>query len=322
MRFRYRCYGLNIESDRAIMLLAPWAFDKADLTVSWRNAPVESAFADLAWQRCRGADLDQRRVVAVFSAGEGPTASLRIRYATEPDTLDLIVQDGGARVAIAHGDAMSADDCESYFVGPMLGAILRLRGQLVLHAAVVEIGGRAVAFVGRKYSGKSTHAAVFVQRGFRALADDMAVLTAEPDGFHVAPGYAMLRLRSGTRERVMPDGSAALRKVYTHGDSHYAALGGGFADTSLPLGAIYVLDRDGTGDALMTPVEAYKALPLLGQNTFANYVVHSARRAAEFALLSRLAAQVPVRSLYVRHGLDNLDAQRDAVLRDLAAVKD
>ena len=200
MAFRYRAYGLRIESGRPIELLAEDDFDAPDFRIDWRIGTVEEAFPGADWVRLRSADLDQRRVLAVFVAIHGGERLLMVRYSRGPGEVHLLVNEAADRATIVHSDSVSLADCESYFVGPMLGAILRLRGVLVLHASVVEVGGSAIAFAGRKYSGKSTHAAAFVRRGHRALADDMAALSLGPHGVSVEAGYV------GSFGRDMPYG--------------------------------------------------------------------------------------------------------------------
>lgn len=68
------------------------------------------------------------------------------------------------------------------------------RGDLPLHAAAVEIDGRAVLLAAPRTFGKTTLAAAFHQAGFRVLSEDMTCvrLGAEPS---VVPGPAVLRLR-------------------------------------------------------------------------------------------------------------------------------
>jgi hypothetical protein len=68
------------------------------------------------------------------------------------------------------------------------------RGDLPLHAAVVEVDGRAIVFAAPGMFGKTTLAAAFLHRGHRVLAEDLACcrLGETPS---VVPGPAVLRVR-------------------------------------------------------------------------------------------------------------------------------
>lgn len=86
--------------------------------------------------------------------------------------------------------------------GAMLALQLYLRGELVLHASAVDVGGAAVAFVGRSGMGKSTMAALMCAGGASLITDD--VLRVDGDGeWPVARlGASELRLRKGADQLV------------------------------------------------------------------------------------------------------------------------
>lgn len=82
------------------------------------------------------------------------------------------------------------------FVNGVIACILNLSGECVLHASAVEMGGRALAFVGGVGMGKSTLAAIFCAMGAQFITDDL--LRLEPNGktFYCFPGTRGIRLRS------------------------------------------------------------------------------------------------------------------------------
>jgi hypothetical protein len=64
-----------------------------------------------------------------------------------------------------------------------------------LHANALNIGGRAVAFMGHSGAGKSTMAAWFESRGYAVLTDDVCAVEFGADGRAIAqPGIPRLRL--------------------------------------------------------------------------------------------------------------------------------
>lgn len=87
-----------------------------------------------------------------------------------------LISADGSRVMCAPG---AAQDWvwQRYLVGQVLPLAAVLRGLEVLHASAVEVDGKAVAFVARSGSGKTSVALNLVLRGATFLADDVAALS-------------------------------------------------------------------------------------------------------------------------------------------------
>lgn len=84
------------------------------------------------------------------------------------------------------------------------------RGDLPLHAAAVEVGGKAVLIAAPGVFGKTTLAAAFACAGHRVLAEDLSCLRLV-DSTAVVPGPAMLRLRRDVAEGMkLPPGAVVL----------------------------------------------------------------------------------------------------------------
>lgn len=94
------------------------------------------------------------------------------------------------------------------------------RGDVPLHAASVEVGGRALVLAGPRGFGKTTLAAAFAEAGHRVLAEDLTCLRPG-DVPAVVPGPAMLRVRSdvardvrvGSAQELRRDGERSHRKL-------------------------------------------------------------------------------------------------------------
>ena len=121
-----------------------------------------------------------------------------------------------------------------------LPAILCLlgRGDLPLHAAAVEIDGRAVVLGAPRTFGKTTLAAAFARDGFRLLSEDLTCVR-RGDEPHVVPGPAMLRLRHDVAEHLdvphttrLADADDRVHLAFTHdrrGDCEPLPIAGGHA---------------------------------------------------------------------------------------------
>lgn len=82
----------------------------------------------------------------------------------------------------------------------------RHRGAIPLHAAAVEVAGRAALLVGPSGSGKTTLAAACHRAGHRLLSEDLSCVRLEgaASGASVIPGPALLRLRPDVAELLGP----------------------------------------------------------------------------------------------------------------------
>jgi hypothetical protein len=98
--------------------------------------------------------------------------------------------------------------------GRMMAYLLRQRGKLPLHASGVELGGRAVLFLGARGSGKSTTAAAFHARGHRVVTDDVGAVRV------IEGGQCLLR-PAGSRVRLFDDSRAAFDGSGPEGVPHW-----------------------------------------------------------------------------------------------------
>lgn len=194
----------------------------------------------------------------------------------------------------------------------VLPLLLTLRGQVVLHGAVVHLDGRAVVLVGSSGAGKSTLTAFAWQRGWTVGGDDGAVLHLGPP-VACGPTYPTIRLsvESAALLGVAPDaGGRVANKLRVTGRGERK-----FDPATRPLALV----------AEVVPVRADTPaglVPLRGALSHAalfGYAFHLQlgegpllRRAVE--VLAGVADVVPVARLRVPRGLPGLTAA-EALLR-------
>lgn len=163
-------------------------------------------------------------------------------------------------------------------------------GDLSLHAAAVEVDGRALLIPAPSRHGKTTLAAAFQQAGHRLLAEDLCRCRPGPEPT-VYPGPAMLRVRHDAAANMGPVAEAAVR----HRDDdrvHIELAGSRRGDGApVPLGGVVLLSVTEGGPRLerVHPVEA---VPSLWPMSF--HLPTDAGRARCFEGLAQLAATVPI----------------------------
>ena len=191
------------------------------------------------------------------------------------------------------------EDACTYLVGPVIGFVLRLRGVTCLHASAVAVDEQALALVGFPGAGKSTTAAAFAHRGYPVIADDVVALAENGENFLVPPGYPRVNLWPDS-VRAFFGSEEALPRITPTWGKRYVALGDngfGFATKPLPLRAIYLLGAREADLAapVVEEVAGGDALAGLVANTYVNYLLDRKMRSAEFDLLSRVVARIPIR---------------------------
>ena len=219
---------------------------------------------------------------------------------------------------------LAAEDMATYFLGPVLGFVLRRRNTVCLHASGVEIQGHAVGFCGDAGYGKSTTAAALTLRGLPVIAEDIVVLEESGGGFRAVTGYPRVclwpesvRMLLG-REEALPQLTPVWGKRFLELDGRRAK----FAAAKLPFGVIYLFAprSDDQSAPRVEKISPREALLELVQNTYMNWVLDREQRAAEFDVLCRLVQHVPVRRITPHAKPENLAALCDLILRNAAAI--
>jgi hypothetical protein len=239
------------------------------------------------------------------------------------DATEFLVSPGGEQVIASIPQGATLEDTCTYFLGPVMGWVLRLHGVVCLHASTIVIGERAVAFCGPPGAGKSTTAAAFSQRGYAVLAEDIAALDDHGGSFAVRPGYPRVNL--------WPDSAAALRgsadelpAITPNWEKRYLPLNnalGRFHFSPSSLAAIYVIgDRREQPEPEIHPLHCVEALITLASNTYTPYLLDEAMRAREFDVLTRLVKHVPVRSLAPPADISDIGHLCDGILQDYESI--
>jgi len=241
-------------------------------------------------------------------------------YLRWSNLFEFLISPDGRRIA---GRALSEGSLESfqtYLLTQVLGVALAKQGVEPLHATVVAVNGRAVAFLGECGYGKSSLGAAFLQAGDQVVTDDLLVVRRTEGVFHAYPGPPRIKLYPeiarhllGDQIRGVPMNPATSKLIIP--------LGPGQVSDPAPLHALYVLrpprphsPPKGIRIRDLSPRAAY--LELL-RNTFTRSVRDRGRLERQFLLVTELASAVPVRLLSYPRDLDLLPAVRAAILAKL-----
>jgi len=321
----YRTYGLNLSSDSPIPGLHEDAdcASRPDVFVELSGEPkwVQDALQlpPSILQRIAASPETQDPAFLLTSFGEGQFFQLAYSDGTR-----FVVNEAATHIWGSAGESQTKEDLSTYFLGPVMGFILRRRGITALHASALAIDGKAIVLAGAAGSGKSTTAAALTLRGVSALCEDIAAVEEKDGSFTIELGHPRICLWPDSVELLMgrPD---ALPRICPSWEKCYLPLDGAKASLethSRQLGAVYILaPRETDPNApRIDEVSGREVLLDLVQNTYMNWLLDRGQRAAEFELLSRLVSHVPVRRIVPHSDSSRIGALCELLVADARSV--
>ncbi|HEX7296218.1 MAG TPA: hypothetical protein VF251_10725 [Pyrinomonadaceae bacterium] len=320
MNHSHSAFGLQISANLAIPTLPIVAPARAtDVVVYLGDLP--------SWLQDAMPTAKIRIVGPSFDSSGTPTRILwELKdgshfYYRYQDGTEFVLDNAGTKVWARWPNTLSLEDTATYLLGPIFGFLLRLRGYVCLHASAVSFRGRVAAFLGPAGEGKSTLAAAFAELGFAIVSDDVTVLVDRFDEFLVTPAYPCVRLWSDSVSGLYGK-DAKLPLLTPNWDKLYLDLsknGYRFQGQTLPLAAIYLLERR-TGGPCVQQLSANEKIIALVGNSYGNFLLDREMRKSEFDVVTRLTTRVPVRRLSYPSNINSLTQTCDLVIRDLQSV--
>jgi hypothetical protein len=315
----YRACALSIACNRDIAALSgaeiPSTPEPADLTIDLSGAGDWPLPRDDEHTHHRSAPNEAG---AVFQVSQQPDGPYRFAYS---DGIEFLVAVDARSVQGRWPAAMSCEDATEYLLGPILAFVLRLRGIICLHAAVIAAEDGCFAILAPAGHGKSTIAAACARRGWGILTEDLCAIERRDDRFWVVPSYPRIRLwpdavaglfgSADALPRITPDNPAW--------DKRYLDLTGdgfSFQATPLPLRAVYTHERRENAVPTFEPLSPADALVTLLTNVYTRWQLSRAQRAHEFELLHELADAVPAKRYQGPYGLEHVDGNAQELLGD------
>jgi hypothetical protein len=317
----YRIYGLTLSSDSVIPGLHEETdcASGSDVCVELRSEPawVRDAMQlpSLILHSIAACPETQDPAFVLTAFGEGEYFQLAYSDGTR-----FVVNGAATRIWGTAGECQTMEDLSTYFLGPVMGFILRRRGITALHASAFCIDGKAVVLTGEAGAGKSTTAGALALRGLPILCEDIAAVEESDGSFQVKPGYPRVCLWPHSVEMLMGRADV-LPRLTPNWNKFYLALDGSEARLETrkrPLGAIYILSpREMAANApRIEDVSNREVLLELVQNTYMNWLLNRSQRAAEFELLAHLVSRVPVRRVVPHRDPARIGALCDVIVAD------
>lgn len=170
--YSYRAYGLGIHSEFLLFDL-PVQFAAQDVTIRKKRIQLGPVEADVPYPYLKL--TLQEAVFALDGVG-------RFRVSD------------GCRIDVDPDSEADPAQLQGNLLGNALAVLLYQRKRLLLHASVVSINRRGVAFLGDSGAGKSSIAAAFLAKGYKLLVDDLASIDMVENSAWVDPGFPYIKL--------------------------------------------------------------------------------------------------------------------------------
>jgi hypothetical protein len=237
----------------------------------------------------------------------------------------------GGRVACRPLGNCGPEVFQDFLFGQALSFALVRQGLEQLHAAVVNVNGVAVGFLGDCGYGKSTLAAAFLKGGYTLVTDDLLSVDRHGNELVAFAGARRIKLRPdsarallGEDARGRPLNARTSKRLFPLEDLHVHP-------SQLRLAHLVVLpapsdgDRtartaaDGRDDAIgVRPLSRRQLFHALVRNSFNVEIDDAGRLARQFVFAAQVASLVDGWRVSAPRGLHRLPAVRDAIVRRLA----
>jgi hypothetical protein len=323
--YEYSAYGLSLRSDVKLpgLMEATIVADSRPVLLATKSQPN--------WVR-KASQLASEVIHFLPAAPECADPAFAVREFGEGSCYQLSYGDGTEFFVDALGESvwghcpapLTIEDLATYFLGPVMGFVLRRRGVTPLHASAVQIGHASVIISGAAAAGKSTTAAALALRGAPVLCEDIAALQESNGHFLVNPGYPRVCLWPDSVEKLFgsPD---ALPSLTPNWEKKFLGLDGkqaSFASQAMPLGAIYLLGErsDDQSAPRIEEIATKDALLELVQNTYMNALLSKEQRASEFELLARLVKLVPCKKVVAHEAAVRISALCELLEKDARTI--
>jgi hypothetical protein len=325
VNYCYRAYGVGIDSATKIWGLEPTVPGTARFTLFFETGPepdwVKRATA-LPSRVLSHLPADQRTNDPSFVLTERGNAQLY--DLTYSDGARFVVDESDGRMWGTIRPPLADEDLSFYFLGPVMGFLLRHRHITCLHASAVQLHDQAVLFSGDAGYGKSTTAAALALRGAPVLCEDIVPLELTEGRYWAVPGYPRVCLWPDAVAKLVGDVDA-LPLISPTWEKRYLPLDGvraQFAKEKKPLGVIYLFGQRASdpGAPRIEEVRPKDALLGLVQNTYMNWLIDRERRAEEFDELWKIVQQVPIRRVVAHTDGAKLAALCDCIFEDAASI--
>ena len=273
--YRYRAFGLNIESDiECPELVSVQDENVADVQIRFGSVPDS---------------LEEPKKIGVRFQAKPNHFLLRV------DHIAKFLVSNGNQIIIHKFSGVRDKDIRLFLLGSAVGASLHQRGMLPIHASAIKIKDKCVVFCGASGNGKSTIAMECIERGYDLHADDICVISVSKEEMPmVYPGYPQIKLWEDVLIKIggNPTSYNRVRQVL---DKFAVPVTSQFSKDPLLIKKIYILSPWNKYDIEISEVTGMNKFNALKNNTYRlKFIEGLGNEVSHFKAVGIVGNQVPI----------------------------
>lgn len=248
MTYYYTAFGLSISSQLQFEELLPIEPTTTDLTITLGKTPetlAEIKFSNITTQANDAEYLLKVKEIANYYILNNSQI-----------TIELL-------------DDSSSFLARSYFLGPVLGALLARRGFLTLHSSAINVNGKAVLFCGNSGAGKSTTAAYFETLGYPLISDDICPIYQDAQGrVFTQAGFPQMKLWQDAIKHLGITPTEKFRKLIQKNNKFVRPLSESFHKHPTEIAKVFFLRTTHNQEITIDPLKTDQKITQLNHNAY------------------------------------------------------
>lgn len=270
--YKYRAFGLNVQSDFEIPEFLSAAFSVPDVFIHLGEVP---------------ASIDEPEKKGVrYQINEQ-------EFLLHLDQIAWYYVKNGRNITVQKKETSTFQEVRLFLVGHVFAVLLQQRNLFSLHAAALKKGNHGFLICGNSGAGKSTLTREFLNDGYQLLSDDISMLRYIDDDLYVQPSYPFIKLWKDSMEHLDLDEMSGV-KLREEIDKYGFALEQEFYAEPLPVGSIFILHAHNKKEYSQELLMGIEKFNVLKNHTYRFQFIADTFKTEHFRLLSDLAEQVPV----------------------------
>jgi hypothetical protein len=295
-RFSYFIYGLHIDSEVELPELHQCPAEKPD---------------------------------AIIRKGTVPESLLKVlkkgMHFESNENEFLLRVDGVAKYYVTQGEIIIApnpsaleSDIRVFLLSLVLGALLQKHGFLCLHGSAILYKEKAVIFTGNSGMGKSTLAAVFMQKGFSTFSDDICAIKPNVNKKPILyRGPAYLKLWDDSLQKLAL-GTTGLVQVRNKINKYMLGTSFEKLANNAEIRKIYVLTPSNKNNIQLEHPEGIEKFRKLQEQIYKHpFITGSQNQVTLFEILQQIITHIPCSAISRPMVLFNARQIAEAVISDL-----
>ncbi|MEG1312626.1 MAG: hypothetical protein RSD36_16530 [Terrisporobacter sp.] len=296
MKFKYRVYGLNIESELELSELIKLEEDTPNIDVSISYGKVPKEIKD---------KINETTCVGI-------TKSNMCLYVK--DIAIYQVTDGN-KITIEYLNDMNIHRIKAYLLGWAFGVLFVQRNTIALHGATIVKNNKAFIIAGRSKSGKSTLSSSLIKKGYKFLSDDVAPVELYENEIIIHPAYPQQKLGRDIMDILGYDvNNYEINRIGSERERYKVPVRDIFIDKALPIKAIIEITVDDNEEVEIEKMEGSEKMDCLLENIyFLNVARNSGMKPEYFKQCLQIAKEIPIYKIKRPDGKFTIKEQIDFI---------